>query len=84
MVLSSRGVVSAERDDVCEKWSSVPGTWCLVDGTAAAPAAPCHVMHKDFKTLESKCLSGFLFLFSKTTAREFFLYSSVKVFLQSE
>ena len=57
-VLSSRGVVSAERDDVCEKWSSVPGTWCLVDGTAAAP---CHVMHKDFKTLESKCLPGFFF-----------------------
>ena len=48
VVLSSRDVVSTEGGDAGEMLSPGPGTQCLVT------TALCHVMEKDFKTLDGE------------------------------
>ena len=55
VVLSSGDVVSSEGGDAGEMLSTGLGTQCLV------ATALCHVMERDFKTLESKCLPGLFF-----------------------
>ena len=57
VVLSSGDVVSSEGGDAGEMLSTGLGTQCLV------ATALCHVMERDFKALESKCLPGFFFKF---------------------
>lgn len=55
-------IANTECENVCKMLSSVPGSWCLINiGSDAAVLS--HVMDKDFKTLESKCLPSLLFFF---------------------
>ena len=64
VVLSSGDVVSTEGGDAGEMLSPGPGTQCLVT------TALCHVMERDFKTLD---VDGFQNTRKQMLARFFFL-----------
>ena len=70
VVLSSRDVVSTEGGDAGEMLSPGPGTQCLVT------TALCHVMEKDFKTLDGE---GFQNTRKQMLAR-FFCFFFFKIF----